>query len=431
MIRNNTNSKITDSSDERNIAIYCRVSTRDQAEFGYSVRDQESKIGKYLDYIEDIPDKCRALYKDEGQSAKNLKRKEFTRLMDDIKKNQIKAVIIHNMDWLTRRMKDFIELIELFEKHDVELISLREKIETNSAMGRFLVNFIVLIAQWERETISERTIRGLDRSAIEGNYSVGGNRLPYGYKKKNKKLIIDEKEANIVQWIFNSIENSRYNLTIIAYDLNKRKVKSSSWEKWTDSIVKSILTNSIYYGTFKNSRISLSNHSPAIVSADQFYRVQDILKKRSRTPKHFYTFASLLICGECGEHLVVESAQSKGRTYLYYRCRKCKKRISEKKLNNSISSDLAKIYSENSPELKSFLRKEKRIHLQNKTIHLFNGNIEDCSSSLFNVEELDSIKSHCLNNWTKFTPYEKRSALLKIIKSIQITDFDTIQCIIT
>lgn len=158
---------------ERKIAIYCRVSTDDQAENGYNLREQEKRIEQYIKAYDNEFTEEVIKYIDDGYSAKDLKRREMILLLDDIKDGLISKIVIHNLDRLTRSMKDLIYLIELFEEYDVQLFSLKEKIDTKTAIGRFFVSMIILIAQWEREAISERTIRALDQSAYEGNYVHG------------------------------------------------------------------------------------------------------------------------------------------------------------------------------------------------------------------------------------------------------------------
>lgn len=93
------------------------------------------------------------------------------RLIVDVSNGEIDVILVHNLDRLTRRLKDLIHLLELFQVAEVSLVSIKEKIETETAMGRFFIIIIILIAQWELETISERTKRGMDRSAKEGNYT--------------------------------------------------------------------------------------------------------------------------------------------------------------------------------------------------------------------------------------------------------------------
>lgn len=97
------------------IAIYCRVSTDDQAENGYNLREQEKRTNQFINaYNEDFSEE-RVTYIDDGFSAKDLNRREMKMLLQDIKDNRISKVVIHNLDRLTRNMKDLIYLFELFE----------------------------------------------------------------------------------------------------------------------------------------------------------------------------------------------------------------------------------------------------------------------------------------------------------------------------
>lgn len=123
---------------ERMNADYTRVSTIEQALEGYSLDFQKEQISKYRDlYLNDNQSKFK-LYEDDGTSAKNLNRKNIKKLIEDIKQYKIGKVIVYSLDRLTRSVKDLIHLIDLFEYYDVELISIREKVETKTAMVVFL-----------------------------------------------------------------------------------------------------------------------------------------------------------------------------------------------------------------------------------------------------------------------------------------------------
>ncbi|MDE8220744.1 recombinase family protein, partial [Erysipelothrix rhusiopathiae] len=199
---------------ERKIAIYCRVSTDDQAENGYNLREQEKRIEQYISVYSDDFTEETIKYIDDGYSAKDLNRREMKLLLEDINEGLISKVVIHNLYRLTRSMKDLIYIIELFEEKEVQLYSLKEKIDTKTAIGRFFVSMIILIAQWEREAISERTVRGLDQSAYEGNYAHG--RPPYGYDLINKKLVINKSEAKIVEEAYSLYIYEEYSMNLIS-----------------------------------------------------------------------------------------------------------------------------------------------------------------------------------------------------------------------
>ena len=134
-------------------AIYCRVSTEEQATEGFSIHAQKDKLTKYaLSNDWDIVD----YYVDDGISGKNLtERPQVSRLIEDVKKGKIKNVLIYKLDRLTRSVKDLIYLIELFDKNNCTFNSQTEKIDTSNAVGRMFVKIIGIFAEFERENIPQ------------------------------------------------------------------------------------------------------------------------------------------------------------------------------------------------------------------------------------------------------------------------------------
>lgn len=298
---------------KRKIAIYCRVSTDDQAENGYNLREQEKRINQYIQaYAEDFPEEV-VTYIDDGYSAKNLNRRDMLLLINDIKNDLISKVLIHNLDRLTRSMKDFIVLLEMFEEYDVQLFSLKEKIDTTSAIGRLFINVIVLMAQWERETISERTIRALDEAAEEGVYISG--KTPFGYDAVDKRLVVNENQATIVKQIYYMYYYEELSINAI-FHYHKSNYDHFDYN-WTYDRVSSILKNEIYTGTFKNKRITIENHSPAIITRELFDDTQNMLMLRNRRDKMKYVFRN--VCYDCytGDKLISDCAKKSSKTYLY------------------------------------------------------------------------------------------------------------------
>ena len=300
-------------SNKRSIAIYCRVSTDDQAENGYNLREQEQRIRQYIKAYQEDFEGIIISYIDDGFSAKNLERREMKLLIQDIKDNLISKVVIHNLDRLTRNIIDLMSLIELFEKYNVELHSLEEKIDTKTAVGRFFISMIILIAQWERESTSERTIRGMDQSALEGNYVSG--RAPFGYNLINKKLIINEEEALIIREIYDMFVYQEYSINAIFLFLYQNYSNFSF--KWTYDRVKIILNNILYAGVLKNKRMVLKDHYPSIVTLELFNEAQLLLEKRNRRDSHSYLFKGKVF-NTAGKNLKQKSARTRNLIYLYY-----------------------------------------------------------------------------------------------------------------
>ncbi|MDE8293062.1 recombinase family protein, partial [Erysipelothrix rhusiopathiae] len=299
---------------ERKIAIYCRVSTDDQAENGYNLREQEKRIEQYISVYSDDFTEETIKYIDDGYSAKDLNRREMKLLLEDINEGLISKVVIHNLYRLTRSMKDLIYIIELFEEKEVQLYSLKEKIDTKTAIGRFFVSMIILIAQWEREAISERTVRGLDQSAYEGNYAHG--RPPYGYDLINKKLVINKSEAKIVEEAYSLYIYEEYSMNLISI-VFRDKYPCERY-KWSQDRIRNLFSNPIYYGLYTNKRLNIKNHSPAIMTEETYLSAQRIMNQHTHNIKFKYKFK-----GKCtdmgGVRLTAKCTKKENKIYLYYR----------------------------------------------------------------------------------------------------------------
>jgi len=180
-------------------AIYTRVSTDNQAEIEFnSCEAQEEKIQSFIKSQENM--EIFKVYSDAGFTGANLNRPALSEMLADIKQGKINLVISYKIDRLTRSPKDFYQLIELFEKHGVDFISVTERFDTSTPSGRLLRNIMLTFAQFERELASERTKDKMLERAKKGMWN--GGIVPFGYKSENKKLIIDKKEAHIVKDIF-------------------------------------------------------------------------------------------------------------------------------------------------------------------------------------------------------------------------------------
>lgn len=220
---------------------YARVSTGKQE---HSIPAQITKITaqavvKGLDVIEIIPDS--------DASAKSLNRPGMNRLMELIERGQVSTIIIAKLDRLTRSIIDFAVLLKLLEKKNVELISVAESFDTSTATGRMTVKLIVLISEWEREIIGERT-----RDAMAGMKSRGlrtGN-IPYGFQcgaqvgttkdgKPVHSVVPNANEQSTLDLIARA-RTKNYSYALIAGRLNELKIKTRRGGAWRAEYVWSI-----------------------------------------------------------------------------------------------------------------------------------------------------------------------------------------------
>src|SRR2546427_13295599 len=156
--------------------VYCRVSTDKQADRGVSLDAQQAKAKAYAElYGLDIVD----LVIDAAASAKTLARPGLERALGLLKAGKAGALLVVKLDRVTRSVADLGKLVErYFAPGKAALLSVGEQIDTRSAGGRLVLN--VLVSQWEREAIGERTSAALQHKASRGEYT--GGTVPYGYR---------------------------------------------------------------------------------------------------------------------------------------------------------------------------------------------------------------------------------------------------------
>ena len=118
-------------------------------------------------------------YTDKGYSGKNTDRPQFQNLIQDIEQGRIRKVIVYKLDRISRSILDFANIMGLFEKYKVEFVSSTEKFDTETPMGRAMLNICIVFAQLERETI-QRRVRDAYLSRSRKGFHMGG-KTPYGF----------------------------------------------------------------------------------------------------------------------------------------------------------------------------------------------------------------------------------------------------------
>ena len=226
------------------VGIYIRVSTEDQSRHGHSLDEQEDRLKKLCDYKEY---EIYKIYKDAGVSAKNVNRPSFQQMIEDMKSGKINKILVYKLDRLTRSIRDLENICTLFEEHKCSLESVVEDINTDTAMGKFFVRFLTIIAQLEIETTSERTKFGLVGAAKKGHF-VG--QAPFGYKKIDKKLVVDELESEVVKRIFDLYVQGN-SVNAITKLFTEEKVFN---KKWGTTFIDNMLGNQIYIGNYVHGK---------------------------------------------------------------------------------------------------------------------------------------------------------------------------------
>jgi len=311
-------------------AIYTRVSTDVQAEVEFnSCETQESKIRSFISSQEKM--EVYKVYSDQGYTGANLDRPALKEMLADIQHGKIDIVIAYKIDRLTRSPKDFYQLIEIFDKFSVSFLSITERFDTSTPSGRLLRNIMLTFAQFERELISERIRDKIAERAKKGMWSSG--KPPFGYKKEDKKLAIEPREAGIVKLIFEDFI-AYPSIAALYYKLKEAKMFNRSGVPLSKTALDFILKGIVYAGMVKHKGTVYQGIHTPIISTELFDEVQ-LLKKDKVRPKksmsyNYCLFPGLVRCKECGSVMCATfSNKLKGgeRTrYFYYRCSVVEKR---------------------------------------------------------------------------------------------------------
>ena len=143
----------------RHIALYCRVSTEEQAQQGVSLDEQQERLRSYcraMAWKEDT-----VLYIDDGYSAKNTNRPQLTELLHAVQKKEVSKIMVTKLDRMSRKLLDLLTLIEMFQEHDASFISVGEAFDTTTAPGRLTLQVLGAVAEFERERIRERVVENM------------------------------------------------------------------------------------------------------------------------------------------------------------------------------------------------------------------------------------------------------------------------------
>ena len=327
--------------------LYVRVSTDEQADKGYSQRDQEERLRKYCEinhiHIREV------IYED--HSAKTFNRPDWKRLLSLLRKhkNKVDLVLFTKWDRFSRNAGDAYQMISTLRRLGVEPQAVEQPLDLSIPENKMMLAFYLAAPEVENDRRSLNVFFGMRRAKKEGRYM---GTAPVGYENKTREngtkyIAPKEPEASLIRWCFEEVGRGVFNTAQVWNMAKEKGFKHSRSRLWC------ILRNPVYCGKIfipkyqeEESRLVDGLHE-ALVSEELFYRVQDVLEGRGRTyrPKVVTTedlpLRGFLICPKCGKLLTGSKSKGRSRYYTYYHCRNgCRHRVNATQVNKAFENYL-------------------------------------------------------------------------------------------
>ncbi len=318
---NKFTAKPVDSKKKRRVAGYARVSTEHEDQ----TTSYAAQVDYYTNYIKGRDDwEFAGLYSDEGISATNTKHREgFNTMIADALAGKIDLIITKSVSRFARNTVDSLSTIRKLKENNIECYFEKENIWTFDSKGELLLTIMSSLAQEESRSISENVTWGHRKRFADGKVSLAYSRF-LGYDKgPDGKLVINEEQAQTVRLIYKLFLDG-LTMHSIANELTKRKLRTPGGKyKWSQSTVRSILTNEKYKGDallqksytvdFLTKKVKanegevpqyyVENNHPAIIEPELFDLVQSEIQRRNKGKGRYSgvsIFSSKVECAECG-----------------------------------------------------------------------------------------------------------------------------------
>ena len=313
-------------------AVYTRKSSEEGLEQSFNSLDAQREAGEA--YIKSQAHEgwrlVKTHYDDGGVSGGTLERPALQALLKDIEIGKINIIIVYKVDRLTRSLSDFARLIDVFEKHKVSFVSVTQQFSTTSSMGRLTLNVLLSFAQFEREVTGERIRDKFAASRKKGMWM--GGFPPIGYDAKERKLIVNQKDAKIVCAIFETYleVKSLSKLTMILKERGYRTrfYKSMSGRQWggchfSRGHLAELLQSRVYIGEVAHKGKIYAGQHKAIIPRELWDKVQALLNQNRhnfRVNKNTKDTSLLkgLLYDDVGNHMTPSYGVRRNKKYRYY-----------------------------------------------------------------------------------------------------------------
>lgn len=329
--------------------LYERVSTDEQAKYGFSI---DTQVDALVEYCEKNNIRIVDHYCDDGVSGRKAasRRPGMSRLLEDVQDGKIDIVLFTRLDRWFRNVKEYYKVQDILDTHRVEWKAIWEDYDTTTSNGRMAITIFLAIAQNEAEKGSDR-VKAVFENKRKNKEAVFSDRgTPFGYKAvrdaQGKRRIVKNPELqDAVQAFWDHL--TKYGAPTTAGKFVNREYGLRRTDKsWRD-----LVTKEIYTGTFRG----VEEYCEPYVSHEAWEKLQkDESRIKEAQANRIYIFTGLIRCPNCNRLLKsTYSVGYSGKENYYYRCRLnreylCtqKKQVSEKKAEEWLLANLADLLKE-------------------------------------------------------------------------------------
>ncbi len=304
----------------KNAVIYARYSCDNQTE-----QSIEGQIRVCQEYAEKHNIQIIETYIDRAISGTTDNRPDFKRMLKDSDKKLWDVVLVYKFDRFSRNKYESVIHKKHLKDNGISVISAMENIP-DTPEGIILESLLEGLNQYYSAELSQKVKRGMRETRLKGNYQ-GGSR-PYGYNIVNHKLVINDEEAKIIQYVF-----KKYSLGVygekIANLLNIKGCRYKDGKKFDRSHIYHIISHEYFTGMYNCNAEYYCDVYPPIISRNLYKKVEMMRNNRKYGKKSLRVnmYRMKVYCRKCGQIYYGESGTSKsGKVIQYYKCAGRKRR---------------------------------------------------------------------------------------------------------
>ncbi|MEZ0497440.1 recombinase family protein [Sphingomonas sp. IW22] len=315
-------------SREARCAVYTRKSTEEGLDQAFNSLDaQRDACAAYIASQKHegwtlVP----GVYDDGGFSGGSMERPGLKRLLADVEAGRVDVIVVYKVDRLTRSLADFAKIVEVLDAYGASFVSVTQAFNTTTSMGRLTLNVLLSFAQFEREVTGERIRDKIAASKKKGMWM--GGPVPLGYDVRDRKLVVNEAEAETVRLIFKRHQAVGTIQALVA-DLTVRRIiskrrtlrdgRETGGEPYRAGALTHLLRNVLYTGQVSHHGTIYAGEHDAIVDRETWEASQALLDRSEPRPRtgHIAMLGGMIEDGH-GRRMTSAHAKKGRRRYLYY-----------------------------------------------------------------------------------------------------------------